>query len=209
MEKISDEGQFAGLYDIAFNPILKRVHYTVSHFAEKYGCHSIIDLGSGTGAQCRVLAADGFLVTGIDASIQMIAVAKKKTEDSVTFIHDDIRKTTINEKTFDAANISLVLHPNAKKTIFEILQKSKTLVKPNGVVFITDYGIGTKFSGRLSNGLIRIVESFTRPDHRNHYFEFMGNKGIDMLNSFFDVKILEKQHYFNGALQTYVITFSK
>lgn len=209
MKKISDEGQFAGLYDFAFNPVLKRVYHTISHFAEKYRCHSIIDLGSGTGAQCRVLVANGFSVTGIDTSAQMIAIARKKTDDSVKFIHGDIRKTTINDEVFDAANISLVLHPNGKETIHEILQKSKTLVKPDGVVFITDYGVGTYFSGRLANSMIWIIESFSRSDHRNHYFEFMKHNGIDMLESLSEVKILEKQYYFNGALQTIVITFSK
>lgn len=209
MKKLSDDGQFAGLYDIAFNLVLKRVHHTIAHFAENYGCHSIIDLGSGTGAQCRVLAANGFSVTGIDASSQMMAVARKRTDDSVTFIHGDIRKATINDKVFDAANISLVLHPNGKEIIYEILQKSKTLVKPDGVVFITDYGVGTNCSGRLSNGMIRIIESFAKPDHRNHYFEFMKHDGINMLESFSDIRILEKQHYFNGALQTVVIRFSK
>jgi len=42
-------------------------------------------------------------------------------------------------------------------------------------LFITDYDIWGHFSGRLSNGLIRIVESFIRLYHCNHYFEFIGN----------------------------------
>jgi ubiquinone/menaquinone biosynthesis C-methylase UbiE len=207
MRDKANEGQFAGLYDLAFNPVLRRVHYTILRLAKKYDCQSIIDIGCGTGAQAKVLANQGFSVTGVDSSEKMINAARKNTSNSTSFILQDITSIDFKENVFDAANICLVLHPNTKEKMDEIIWKSKTLIKQNGVVFITDYGKGTGFSGRIANGLIRIIESFAQPNHRKNYYSFMKHGGIDLFYSFSDIKIIEKHHYFNGALQTIIIKF--
>jgi SAM-dependent methyltransferase len=202
------EGRFAGLYDLAFNPVLRRVHYTIVSLAKKYECHSLVDLGSGTGEQARVLAANGYRVTGIDASFQMITVAKQKSDASIIFIHEDITKIQNQNTVFDAANISLVLHPNTNEIISKILHQAKQLVRPDGVIFITDYGKGTGLSGRMAGCIIRIVESLAKPDHRRNYFSFMKQNGIDILSTIPEIHILERRCYYHGALQTMVISFS-
>lgn len=207
MRDKANEGQFAGLYDLAFNSVLRRVHYNILGLAKKYECQSVIDLGCGTGAQARVLANQGFSVTGVDSSEKMIAVARKNTANSTSFIQQDITSIEFKETVFDAANISLVLHPNTKEKITEIIWKAKTLIKQNGVVFITDYGKGTGVSGRIANGLIRIIESFAQPDHRKNYYSFMKQGGIDIFSSYPDIEIVKKHDYFNGALQTIIIKF--
>ena len=199
MNAESSEGRFAGLYDLAFNPVLRRVHHTIVQLAEKYDCHSLVDLGSGTGAQARVLADYGYEVTGIDASSRMIAVARKKSTDSITLIHKDITTVELPETLFDAANISLVLHPNTNEVISKILTKAKTLVKSDGVVFITDYGQGTGVIGRTAGGIMRVIESLAKPDHRRNYFSFMKHNGIAMISSILPVQVIEKQHYYHGA----------
>jgi len=205
MKNNEREGQFAWLYDLAFNPVLHRVHNSIVSLAKKYNCHSIIDLGSGTGAQARVLSHHGFSVTGVDASPEMIVVSQKKSPDSITFIKDDIRFISFKEKSFDAANICLVLHPNSFQAIIQILDKAKSLIKPEGVIFITDYGQGTRFSGRIANLIIRIIESCAQQDHRVNYYSFMSEKGVDMFSSWSDFTLLDKLHYFNGSLQTLVL----
>lgn len=209
MNSDTGEGRFAGLYDIAFNPVLKHVHQRIVQLMKKYDCQSIVDLGSGTGALARVLAKNGFSVTGIDASDQMIAVAREKSSDSITFIHADITSLDHTEMVFDAANISLVLHPNSSETISKIVMKAKKLIKPDGVVFITDYGRGTGFSGKVASGLMQVIESFTRQDHRQNYFSFMNQKGIQMFSAWSDLSVVENYEYFHGALQTIIVKFEK
>ncbi|MFO8077945.1 MAG: class I SAM-dependent methyltransferase [Thermoplasmatota archaeon] len=209
MNSDTGEGRFAGVYDLAFNPVLKHVHQRIVQLMKKYGCQSIVDLGSGTGAQARILAKNGFSVTGIDASSQMIAVARKKSSDSIRFIHDDITSIPHSDMMFDAANISLVLHPNSAETISKILLKAKNLIKPDGVVFITDYGKGTGFSGKMASGLMQMIESFTRQDHRQNYFSFMKHQGIQMFSSRSELSVIENYHYFQGALQTIIVKFEK
>jgi ubiquinone/menaquinone biosynthesis C-methylase UbiE len=209
MNPDTGEGRFAGMYDLAFNPVLKHVHQRIVQLMKKYECQSLVDLGSGTGAQARVLAKHGFLVTGIDASFQMIAVARKKSSNSIKFLHRDITLITPPDMQFDAANISLVLHPNSKETIKKIVMKARNLIKPDGVVFITDYGKGTGFPGRIASGLMQVIESFTREDHRRNYFSFMKRQGIYMFSSWPELSVLENYRYLHGALQTIIIKFEK
>ncbi len=207
---ISDtgEGQFAGVYDIAFNPVLRRVHNSICLLAQKYNCHSVIDLGSGTGAQARVLANHGFSVTGVDSSYQMIKVAQRKSQSSIRFIQSDITSFTCNDSRFDAVNICLVLHPNPIETILNILDKSKNLLAPEGVLFITDYGIGEGIFGKMANGIIKVIESLAKENHSNNYFSFMKRNGIEILSNLPSITIIEKRKYYHGALQTYVLSFS-
>lgn len=207
MEAETGEGNFAKIYDFIFNPALGRVHHTILELASKYDCETIVDLGSGTGAQARVLSQHGFSVTGIDASYQMINVARNKSQHAIQFIHSDITTVSVSKKEFDAANISLVLHPNSNEIITKILSKAKELVKSHGIVFITDYGRGSGFFGKIAELSMQIIESFTKQNHRINYFSFMRRKGIDMFSTMNSIKILERKKYYNGALQTIVITF--
>lgn len=208
MNSDTGEGRFAGFYDIAFNPVLRKVHHSILQLTRKYHCHSVIDLGSGTGAQARVLANHGLLVTGIDVSSQMIQVAQKKSQSTIRFIQSDITEFSNNDSQFDAVNICLVLHPNAVETIITILDIAKKLVAPDGVVLITDYGLGTGFSGKIANGIIKVIESLAKENHSNNYASFMKQNGIEMLSTLHSFKIIEKKKYYHGALQTFVLSIS-
>ena len=208
MSSDTGEGRFAGLYDFAFNPVLRRVHNSILSLVRKYNCHSVIDLGSGTGSQARVLANNGFSVTGVDSSYQMIKVAQRKSLSTIRFIQSDITSFTCYDSRFDAVNICLVLHPNPVETILNILDKSKNLVAPDGVVFVTDYGIGEGIFGKMANGIVKVIESLAKENHSNNYFSFMKRNGIDMLSNLPSITIIEKRKYYHGALQTYVLSFS-
>ena len=207
MNNGTGEGKFARYYDLTFNPFLGQVHQSIAKLCGEYHIQKIIDLGSGTGEQARILAQHGFTVTGIDASVEMIDLAKRKSSDQINFIHKDIKSLDLKDGIFDAANICLVLHPNSMETIQNIVHKAKTLVRREGVVFITDYGRGWGVKGYIAHGLIQIIESLANQHHRTNYFSFMRHGAIDMFSSWNDIKILDKKSYFKGALQTFVIQF--
>lgn len=209
MKSDTSEGQFAGYYDLFFNPVLNRVHKKIIFLAKKYDCENIIDLGCGTGQQARALSTNGFSVTGVDASRNMIAVAKEKSDPSITFIHETIQAVSLDVNSFDTANLSLVLHPNPERIIHGIIKKTIQLVKNNGIIFITDYGHGTGFSGRFANGLIQIIESFAGQNHRNNYFSFRRNRGLELISTHPPLQIIERCFYFHGALQTIVFRLLK
>lgn len=65
---------------------------------------SILDLGCGTGSHALILAARGYRVTGIDASANMLRVARAKARDrhNPGFLPADMQSFDL-EQTFDAA----------------------------------------------------------------------------------------------------------
>jgi len=65
----------------------------------------VLDACCGTGTVCRMLAAKGLSVTGVDKSLQMIRTAKEKAETSgqdIAFFAQDLAEMDLPE-TFDTA----------------------------------------------------------------------------------------------------------
>lgn len=73
----------------------------------KHGCRSITDIGCGTGNHSIRLSKLGYKVTGVDISLSMLRIAKKKNGKSmVRFIHGDMKKLgklVFKGQKFDAA----------------------------------------------------------------------------------------------------------
>lgn len=75
---------------------------------EKYGeipVNTLLDVGCGTGSHALHFAEMGYLVTGVDLSEDMLAIARKKAERNnkhIRFIRQDLRNLHLDQK-FDAA----------------------------------------------------------------------------------------------------------
>ncbi len=52
----------------------------------------VADLGCGTGAMTRRLAKSGYDMIGIDLSEEMLEIAREKSEDSILYLHQDMRE---------------------------------------------------------------------------------------------------------------------
>ncbi len=61
-------------------------------------CASIAELGCGTGVMTRLLARDGFLMTGIDLSKEMLQVAGMHDSSDIKYIQQDMRELNLPEK---------------------------------------------------------------------------------------------------------------
>jgi SAM-dependent methyltransferase len=100
----------------------------------------MLEVGCGQGAHARVLAAEGFEVTGIDASAEKISVALESEQERLHFFTHDIRLPFFINYFDHAFNLFSNFgffrtereHNNAIRTIANSL-------KPRGVLLI-DYG---------------------------------------------------------------------
>lgn len=85
-----------------------------------------LDLACGTGTVAMLLAQEGIAVWGIDASEQMLAVAKRKAKSlamPVTLIKQDMRNLEL-EQTFDLVTcfydaINYILYESELQTVFD------------------------------------------------------------------------------------------
>lgn len=63
-------------------------------------CHSVLELGCGTGRHAEHLADKGFEITGIDLSAKMVSLARQRTHNAA-FLQADVRSFN-GSGTFDA-----------------------------------------------------------------------------------------------------------
>lgn len=202
---VATEGTFAPLYDLFFDRVLKQIRLKNLEIINRHHCKRIVDLGCGTGSQCRVLSNNGLEVAGIDTSEKMLKVAKKKDIHKTTFILGDITAKSFSSEPFDCAIISLVLHPNNQETIQRIIQEAKRIVKKNGIIILVDYDYGQHIKGKIAQRFIQLIESFANHSHRSNYFDFMRRGALPAIISKENLQILESYPFYNNALKIYVI----
>ena len=90
----------------------------------------VVDLGCGNGALSRKLAERGYRVLGIDASAEMLAVARKQCPD-ITFVQQDATEFTLEEKA-DVIFSNAVFHWIDRDKQEKLIQNIAENLKPGG-----------------------------------------------------------------------------
>jgi len=91
---------------------------------------TILDVGTGTGRAAIALARRGAVVTGIDASAEMLAVARRRALDAgaeVTFVQGDAHGLTVADRSFDAVVcLRVLMHtPDWRQSLAELCRAAR------------------------------------------------------------------------------------
>ena len=94
---------------------------------------SILDVGTGTGRAAIALARRGGVVTGVDASAEMLAVARRRADAAratVTLEQGDIHRLRFPDRAFDAVVcLRVLMHtPGWRGSLAELCRVSATRV---------------------------------------------------------------------------------
>lgn len=96
----------------------------------------VLCLGCGTGEECEYLASRGALVMGIDASKELIKIAKKSFP-SIDFKVMNIEYLRFPKKTFDFVYSSLTMHYIQNWT--PVLRKINIILKDDGIFLFSTH----------------------------------------------------------------------
>ena len=119
----------------------------------------VLEACCGTGTVCRMLAAKGLAVTGVDKSAEMILAAKEKAETcgrDIAYFAQDIAEMNLSE-TFDTAlsffdSLNYITEPDRLRAA---LQRIACHLKPDGLLVFdlnTEYAFVNKlFDQELMN----------------------------------------------------------
>jgi len=93
----------------------------------------ILDVGTGTGRAALLLARGGAIVTGVDASDEMLAVARGRAAEAgvaVTFQTGDAHALTFPDRSFDVAvSLRVLMHtPGWRTSVGELCRVADQLV---------------------------------------------------------------------------------
>jgi 2-polyprenyl-3-methyl-5-hydroxy-6-metoxy-1,4-benzoquinol methylase len=127
--------------------------YVLANFIGRINGRSILDVGTGTGRAALLLARGGAKVTAVDASEQMLAVARRRAAEqsvSVNFMLGDAHTLDFKDRAFDVAvSLRVLMHtPEWRQCLAELCRVAERLV-------IFDYPSAT--SAALIHSLTRRV----------------------------------------------------
>jgi len=102
----------------------------------------ILDLGCGTGKHAEYFANNGFEVLGVDRSPFMIEQAKKRKNEKLDFIVEDIRSLKLNKK-FDVitALFHVLSYQNSNQDVKKFFEVAYNHLEQDGL-FIFDFWYG-------------------------------------------------------------------
>jgi len=100
----------------------------------------VADIGCGTGYLTKVLAEKSKEVTAVDASVEMLNVARRELEkaglDNIRFIRGEAEKLPVHGNQFDLVFANMLLHHLSDPG--EALREFQRILKPGGLTIITD-----------------------------------------------------------------------
>jgi ubiquinone/menaquinone biosynthesis C-methylase UbiE len=123
----------------------------------------IIDVGTGTGRGALLLAAAGAVVTGVDASAQMLDVARQRAREAnvtVDFQVGDAHHIASPDRSFDiAVCLRVLMHtPNWRQCLAELCR-----VATHGVVFDYPSATSTALLQSLTRKLLHPIGLSAEP----------------------------------------------
>lgn len=105
----------------------------------------ICELGCGTGKMTRLLAADGYDMIGIDASEEMLSIAREQESEGILYLAQDMREFelygTVRAIISVCDSLNYLLED---EELLQVFRLANNYLDPGGV-FLFDFNTGYKF----------------------------------------------------------------
>lgn len=149
-------------------------------------CRYVLDAGTGTGRFAVYLAEKGIDVVAIDASIEMILLAREKAnhggyEDKTNFLVGDIENLPFKSNIFEGVcSIYVLIHFISR---YQIISEFSRVLQKEGIVV---FDVPNKI---LSGGYWRVMKTFGKTTFRDYHYNLKEINDIFSINS---IKTLDR-----------------
>jgi demethylmenaquinone methyltransferase/2-methoxy-6-polyprenyl-1,4-benzoquinol methylase len=115
----------------------------------------VLDVATGTGLVAAELVRQGFEVTGVDQSPEMLAVAHRRFGDAVGLINASAEALPLESESFDNLTYTYLLRyvADPAATLVELAR----VVRPGGVVASLEFGVPEGLARPLWDAYVRAV----------------------------------------------------
>ncbi len=105
----------------------------IADFLDPLAQRTVLDVGTGTGRAAIALARRGASVTGVDASAEMLGVARRRAQEAgveVAFAHGDAHGLGVPDRSFDAVVcLRVLMHtPDWRRSLAELCRVARAAV---------------------------------------------------------------------------------
>jgi ubiquinone/menaquinone biosynthesis C-methylase UbiE len=130
MAETFDQARFSGPIGRLIADTQEQV---IAGFLSPLAGSTVLDVGTGTGRAAIALAQRGALVTGVDASAEMLAVARRRAVESgatVTFLQGDAHALHLPDRSFDSVVcLRVLMHtPDWRRSLGELCRVARRRV---------------------------------------------------------------------------------
>jgi ubiquinone/menaquinone biosynthesis C-methylase UbiE len=134
--------KFAPGFDRFAEPYLRSLRKAGLAFYPPRAGMKVLDIGCGTGTLLQHYQRAGCEIFGIDVSPSMFAVAQQKLGSSATLHFGSAAAMPWPDATFELIVSSMMFHEVSDDLRAAILADAKRVLKPDGVMVITDFHSG-------------------------------------------------------------------
>jgi ubiquinone/menaquinone biosynthesis C-methylase UbiE len=156
----------------------------------------ILDIGCGPGKDAEYFVRNGFQVTGIDLSDELLCIAKKKVPGA-NFIKMDMREADFPHNSFDGVWMSASFLHIPKDDAQKVLSVVQTVLRPGGIMFLNvEKGTQEKFLVKAEyNNMPRYISFYSVKELE----ELVSDSGFKILKTVVDEDRYGWIHLFASA----------
>ncbi len=157
----------AHFYDAVAFP-LRRLRREVVSMVHLSPGSRLLDVATGTGAQAFAFAGKAREVVGVDLSLAMLHIARRKNRfPNVTFLEADAAALPFEDDSFDAACVSFALHEMPSSIRERVVREMARVTRPGGTIIVVDYALPpSRVASALAYHIVKLYE-------RDHYASFV------------------------------------
>jgi SAM-dependent methyltransferase len=142
---------------------------------------NILEIGSGTGRDARILTSLGYEYTGVDASPSFVAMTQKLLPDERFHEMSVYQLASLGHKKFDGFWTAATLLHVPKSRIDESLQNIRAVTRPGGIGFSSlKDGVGEKIEAKSLNDVVH--RRFFAYWHREEFVHVLERNGYKLVD---------------------------
>lgn len=193
-------------YRNLIDPMIYPLRPRIVRLCRELGVRDILDIASGTGAQCRILGRAGMKATGLDLAEAMIETAQQQGGANTSFVLGSATELPFDDHSFDACLFLLALHEHQEDERTVMIQEALRVLRPEGCLMIADFAEPAHPAVHIAWRVIRFIERTAGDEHHAGFLDYVRRGCLDgMLDRHRLTVIRESRSHF-GAIQVAVAT---